>query len=76
MIFSIVDSVNDPDPQIISKQTWLKHHREPWCAVEENWNECFSLRSGQIKAAENKNIFILKEWPLFAHSDGSRLVRT
>lgn len=59
---------------ITDSQLWLKHHRDPWPTVETKWAETYYLRKKTIDAGNNCVSNIAKEWPLFIHADGARLV--
>lgn len=51
---------------------WLKTRNSPWETVELKWNSSFALRRQDINIHPLQ--FILSDWPLYAHSNGYRLV--
>ncbi|KAK4886950.1 hypothetical protein RN001_003221 [Aquatica leii] len=57
----------------IEEKEWLKTRSSPWDAVELKWKQSFNLRRNDVKSIVSMNK-LFEEWPLFLHSNGSRLI--
>lgn len=53
---------------------WLELNNSPWSDVQVKWKSTFKLRRKEILDKSNSTAVILKNWPLYRHSDGFNLV--
>lgn len=53
---------------------WLQLNNSPWSEVKSRWDSTFKLRRKEILDQNNNTAEILRQWPLYKHSDGFTLV--
>lgn len=63
------------DEEYENEKMWLSFNKQPWPTIEEKWKKTHTLRHQEILSCKDNNIkTILRQWPLYEHSYGHRLV--